>query len=52
MTLHNLGVLYAGQDRAPDAQPLLDRAFAIFESSYGPEHPKTRACRDEITLLE
>jgi hypothetical protein len=52
MTLHNLAVLHAKQDRPHAARALFRRALAIFEAHLGSEHPKTRACRAELDALQ
>lgn len=37
--LNNLALLYEGQGRYAEAEPLLRRALAIAEKALGPEHP-------------
>ncbi len=39
MSLDNLARLYKAQGQYAKAEPLYGRALAIFEKSFGPEHP-------------
>ncbi len=38
-SLNNLALLYKAQGKYAEAEPLLKRAFAIFEKALGPDHP-------------
>ena len=42
-TLNILAELYRDQDRDPEAERLYDRALAIYEKAFGPEHPNVAA---------
>jgi hypothetical protein len=40
VALNNLALLLKDTNRLAEAEPLMRRAWAIDESSYGPEHPR------------
>ena len=46
MTTNNLAVLLHSQGRAEEAQGLWKRTLDIFQNALGPDHPKTRRCRE------
>jgi nitrogen PTS system EIIA component len=49
--LDNLAGLLEAQGRPGEAEPLLRRALAIFETTLGPEHPRTVTCRANLAML-
>ncbi|MFO0776824.1 MAG: tetratricopeptide repeat protein [Nitrospira sp.] len=49
--LNNLAQLLQATNRLAEAEPLMKRALAIDETSYGPEHPKV-AIRLNCARLE
>jgi hypothetical protein len=51
MTLNNLAVLCKAQSRYAEAEALYQRALAIFEQTFGPEHPKVITCRNNYAGL-
>ena len=51
MTLHNMAMLYTQQGDNDRARDLFTRAVSIFESSLGPQHPKTARSRTELHAL-
>jgi tetratricopeptide (TPR) repeat protein len=51
MTLNNLAVLYKFAGKYAEAEPLYQRALAIFEAALGPTHPKVRTCRKNYAQL-
>lgn len=51
MTANNLGVLYREQGRNVEAEELLTRALAAFESTLAEGHPNLVACRDNLASL-
>jgi hypothetical protein len=38
-------------NRLSEAERLFQRALAIFENSYGPEHPSTVTVRDHVARM-
>jgi len=44
--------LLRATNRLGEAEPLVRRALAIFEASYGPDHPRTAATRKNLAALE
>jgi tetratricopeptide (TPR) repeat protein len=48
-TLNNLAELYRAQGRHAEAQPLYERALAIFERTLGREHEKSIAVRQALS---
>jgi hypothetical protein len=40
--------LLGATNRLSEAEPLYRRALAIFEKSYGPEHPSTVTVRNNL----
>jgi len=51
MTLNNLAVLYKDMGRYAEAEPLYQRALAVFEQALGPTHPKVVTCRRNYAQL-
>ena len=51
MTLHNLAMLYSQQGDHDRARAVFARAVGIFESSLGPDYPKTARSRTELDAL-
>ena len=51
MTLNNLAVLYKAAGAYAEAEPLYQRALAIFETALGPSHPKVITCRQNYAQL-
>ena len=51
MTLNNLAVLYKSAGKYAEAEPLYQRALAIFEAALGPTHPKVITCRQNYAQL-
>jgi hypothetical protein len=49
--LNNLAQLLKAANRLAEAEPLMRRALAIFETSYGPDHPSTCTVRDNLAGL-
>jgi hypothetical protein len=49
--INNLASLLQATSRLPEAEPLFRRAVSIFESSLGPDHPKTLTVRKNLELL-
>jgi len=41
--LVGLGILYAGQGKSSEAEPLFERAIAVRERAFGPQHPTLAA---------
>jgi len=39
--LNNLATLYQATNRRAEAEPLMVRAYEVFEASLGAEHPST-----------
>ncbi len=50
-SLNNLAVLYYGQGRDAQAEPLYQRALAIREKALGPEHPDVAQSLNNLALL-
>jgi tetratricopeptide repeat protein len=50
--LNNLAQLLQATNRLAEAEPLIRRALAIDEASYGPDHPNTVTVRDNLAALE
>jgi hypothetical protein len=46
--LNNLAELYRATNRLGEAEPLYKRALAIFEQSFGPEHPNTKIVAENL----
>ena len=46
--LNNLAQLLQGTNRLAEAEPLMRRALAICETSFGPDHPSTVTVRDNL----
>lgn len=40
--LNNLAILYADQGKYEQAEPLFRRAIAIYQQTFGPDHPGTK----------
>src|SRR5262249_50292546 len=51
MTLNNLAVLYMSRGQYAAAEPLYQRALAMFEPCLGPTHPKVVTCRQNYAQL-
>ncbi len=49
--LNNLAVLYRAQGRYEAAEPLYQRALAIFEKALGPEHPNVVQGKKNYALM-
>jgi len=49
--LNNLALLLQATNRYADAEPLLRRALAINEKSYGPENPSVAAVLTGLAIL-
>jgi len=43
--------LLQATNRLDDAEPLMRRALAIFETSLGPDHPNTQTVRSNLAIL-
>ena len=50
-SLNNLAVLYQGQGRYAEAEPLYKRALAIREKALGPDHPDVAASLNNLAVL-
>ena len=50
--LNNLAQLLQATNRSGNAEPLMRRAFAIFETSLGPDHPFTVTARNNLPGLQ
>ena len=50
-SLNNIAVVYQDQRRFADAEPVLQRALAIFEKQLGPEHSLTAITRDNLAKM-
>jgi tetratricopeptide (TPR) repeat protein len=50
-SLNNLAVLLENQGNLAEAQPLFERALAIYENVRGPEHGATAAVLNNLALL-
>ena len=51
-SLNNLGALLRAQGNYTGAQWYYERALAIWERVLGPDHPATRAMREDLTSLQ
>jgi hypothetical protein len=51
MTLNNLAVRYKADGEYAKAEPLYQRALAIFEAALGPTQPKVITCRRNYAQL-
>ena len=49
--LNNLAQLLQDTNRLAEAEPLMRRALAIFETSLGPDHPNTVIARNNLAAL-
>ena len=50
--LNNLATAASATNRLAEAEPLMRRALAIFETSLGPDHPNTVTARNNLAALE
>ncbi len=50
-SLNNLAVLYKAQGRYAEAEPLYQRALAIYEKALGPDHPTTATQLNNLVVL-
>jgi tetratricopeptide (TPR) repeat protein len=44
--INNLASLYTNQGKYEQAEPLLQRAFAIYKKTFGPHHPYTKSIQE------
>jgi hypothetical protein len=44
--LNNLGVIYLQQGQKEKAKTYLEKAYAIFEKFYGPDHPGSKGTEE------
>ena len=51
LSLNNLAVLYAAQERHAEAEPLYQRALSITETTFGPEHPDVAIRLNNLAAL-
>jgi hypothetical protein len=51
MCLNNLALLLHATNRLSKAEPLMRRALAIDEQSYGPEHPEVAIALNNLAAL-
>ena len=51
LALNNLAQLLKDTNRLADANPLMRRALAIDEQSFGPEHPKVAIALNNLAVL-
>ena len=51
MDLNNLAILYDTQKNYAEAEPLYQRAFSIWETSLGPDHPYIAANLESYAAL-
>ncbi len=49
--LNNLASLYDAQGNYAEAEPLYERALAIWEEALGPEHPQVATGLNNLALL-
>jgi tetratricopeptide (TPR) repeat protein len=49
--LNNLAALYRDQGRYAEAEPLYQRALAIWEEALGPEHPNVATALENYAAL-
>lgn len=47
----NLAILYNQQGDSAKAQPLYERALAIYEKNYGPDHPEVAHTLTDLAVL-
>jgi tetratricopeptide (TPR) repeat protein len=52
ITLHNLGVVYTGQERFEEARATLRRALAIIEQTLGADAAQTADTRLALEAIE
>ncbi len=50
-SLNNLAVLYRDQGKYTEAEPLYQRALAIWEKALGPEHPNVATSLNNLASL-
>jgi hypothetical protein len=50
--LVNLAYLLNATGRTDEAEPMFRRALAIFEASYGRDHPHTAIARAHLAVIE
>jgi tetratricopeptide (TPR) repeat protein len=50
-SLNNLAALYYHQDQSAKAEPLYQRALAIYEEALGPEHPDVATSLNNLAGL-
>ncbi len=50
-SLNNLAELYHAQGKYPEAEPLYQRALAIWEKALGPEHPNVATVLENYAAL-
>ena len=48
---NNLAMLYRGQGRYSDAEPLYKRSLAIFEKALGRDHPNVGTSLNNLAAL-
>jgi tetratricopeptide (TPR) repeat protein len=48
---NNLAALYYNQGQYAKAEPLYNRALAIWEKTLGPEHPNVKGCLEDYALV-
>ena len=51
ISLNNLAALYDAQGKYGEAEPLYQRALAIWEKALGPEHPNVATCLENYAAL-
>jgi tetratricopeptide (TPR) repeat protein len=51
IVLGNLAELYSAQGRHAEAEPLMRRALAIDEKSFGPDHPNVAVALNNLAVL-
>jgi tetratricopeptide (TPR) repeat protein len=49
--LNNLAGLYESQGKHDEAEPLYERALAIYEKALGPDHPYTATSLNNLARL-
>ncbi len=49
--LNNLAELYRKQGKYEQAEPLYQRALAIYKKTFGPHHPSTKTIQGNYTLF-
>ena len=50
-SLNNLAGLYSNQGQYAKAEPLYERALAIYEKALGPEHPDVATSLESYAIL-